>query len=68
VAALELVDVKDYFHPWFDCLTHLFSSAEMSDILSKAGCNVVGEFGVLCLCAYLPNEPTAGYPHHMQPR
>jgi S-adenosylmethionine-dependent methyltransferase len=57
VAALEMVGTKEYFHPWFDCLTPLYSSAEMSEILQAAGCELVGDYGVLCLCAYLPNEP-----------
>jgi S-adenosylmethionine-dependent methyltransferase len=57
VAALELIDTKEYFHPWFNRLTPLFSSAEMIDILRSGGCEVAGDYGVLCLCAYLPNEP-----------
>jgi len=57
VSALELVETKEYFHPWFSCLTPLFSSAEMIDILRANDCEVIGDYGVLCLCAYLPNEP-----------
>jgi hypothetical protein len=29
----------------------------MIDILRSGGCEVAGDYGVLCLCAYLPNEP-----------
>ncbi len=57
VAALNEVETKEYYHPWFSRLTPLFSSAEMIDILKPNGCEVVGDYGVLCLCAYLPNEP-----------
>ncbi len=57
VSALEMVGTKEYFHPWFNAMTPLYSSAEMSEILEAAGCEVVGDYGVLCLCAYLPNEP-----------
>ena len=57
VAALELVETKEYLHPWFDCVTPLFSSNEMGEILRAGGCEVVGDYGVLCLCAYLPNAP-----------
>lgn len=57
VAALHEVETKEYYHPWFSRLTPLFSSAEMIDILKSNGCEVVGDYGVLCLCAYLPNEP-----------
>jgi len=56
-AALKAVDTKEYFHPWFSRLTPLFSSAEMSDIFQANGCEVVGDYGVRCLCDYLPNEP-----------
>jgi S-adenosylmethionine-dependent methyltransferase len=57
VAALKVVDTKEYFHPWFNRLTPLFSSSEMIDILRANGCEVVGDYGILCLCAYLPNAP-----------
>jgi S-adenosylmethionine-dependent methyltransferase len=56
-AALEVVDTREYFHPWFDRLTPLFSSAEMVAILQENGCEAVGDYGIRCLCDYLPNEP-----------
>jgi S-adenosylmethionine-dependent methyltransferase len=56
-AALNVVDTKEYFHPWFDRLTPLFSSAEMIDILRANGCVAIGDYGIRCLCDYLPNEP-----------
>jgi len=56
-AALKAVDTKEYFHPWFNRVTPLFSSAEMMDILQANGCEVVGDYGIRCLCDYLPNEP-----------
>jgi len=57
VAALKVVDTKEYFHPWVNRLTPLFSSAEMIDILRANGCEVVGDYGIRCICDYLPNEP-----------
>jgi S-adenosylmethionine-dependent methyltransferase len=57
VAALQVVETKEYFHPWFTRQTPLFSSAEMIDILQGYGCEMIGDYGILCLCAYLPNEP-----------
>src|SRR4030065_2749430 len=57
VAALKVVDTKEYFHPWFNRLTPLFSSAEIIDILRANGCEVVGDYGIRCICDYLPNEP-----------
>lgn len=62
-AALELVETKEYLHPWFDCVTPLYSSREMGEILQAGGCEVVGDYGVLCLCAYLPNEPKFDPPY-----
>ncbi len=56
-AAQQVIDVKAYFHPWFNRQTPLFSSAEMIEILREGGCTLIGDYGVLCLCAYLPNEP-----------
>jgi len=57
VAAHQVIETKEYFHPWFNRQTPLFSSAEMSEILQEGGCIPIGDYGVLCLCAYLPNEP-----------
>jgi len=57
VSALEMVGTTEYFHPWFNAMTPLYSSAEMSQILAAAGCSLVGDYGVWCLCAYMPNEP-----------
>jgi hypothetical protein len=57
VAALKAVEAKVYFHPWFNRLTPLFSSAEMIGILKANGYEAVGNYGIRCLCDYLPNEP-----------
>ena len=56
-AALVAVDIQEYFHPWFNRLTPIFSSAEMIAILRTNGCEEVGDYGIRCLCDYLPNEP-----------
>jgi S-adenosylmethionine-dependent methyltransferase len=56
-AADQLIDIKEYFHPWFNRQTPLFSSADMIEILREGRCTPIGDCGVLCLCAYLPNEP-----------
>jgi S-adenosylmethionine-dependent methyltransferase len=57
VAAHQVIETKEYFHPWFSRQTPLFSSAEMIEILQESGCIPINDYGVLCLCAYLPNEP-----------
>jgi S-adenosylmethionine-dependent methyltransferase len=56
VAAQQVIETKEYFHPWFNRQTPLFSSAEMIEILQESGCTPIGDYRVLCLCAYLPNE------------
>jgi S-adenosylmethionine-dependent methyltransferase len=56
VAAQQVIETKEYFHPWFSRQTPLFSSAEMIEILQEGGFTPIGDYGVLCLCAYLPNE------------
>ena len=56
-AARQVIGIKDYFHPWFNRSHTLFSSAEIIDILQANGCEVVGDYGVRCICDYLPNEP-----------
>jgi S-adenosylmethionine-dependent methyltransferase len=56
-AAREVIETKEYFHPWFERVTPLYSSTEIGEILRANGCEIVGSYGVLCLCAYLPNEP-----------
>lgn len=56
-AALEKIGTQEYFHPWFDQITPLFSSSEMIEALGALGFEVVGNYGVRCLCDYLPNEP-----------
>lgn len=57
MAAQKVIETNKYFHPWFSRQTPLFSSSEMIEILQEGGCTPIGDYGVLCLCAYLPNEP-----------
>jgi hypothetical protein len=56
-AAAGVIETRNYFHPWFSRDTPLYSSAEMIAILQANGVQAVGDYGILCLCAYLPNEP-----------
>lgn len=55
--ALNAVGAKEYFHPWVNRLTPRFSVDELIDQLGQCGCSLVGHYGVLNVCAYLPNEP-----------
>jgi S-adenosylmethionine-dependent methyltransferase len=56
-AACNVVGKKEYFHPWVNRLTPRFAADEIIDQFSHLGCSLVGHFGVLNVCAYLPNEP-----------
>jgi hypothetical protein len=55
--ACNAVGVKDYFHPWVNRLTPRFSADAIIDQFGQHNCSLVGQYGVLSVCAYLPNEP-----------
>ena len=55
--AIKAVERKEYFHPWVKRLTPRFSADDFIDQLDINGCTLVGHYGVLNICAYLPNEP-----------
>ena len=55
--ARNAVGVKDYFHPWVNRLTPRFSADVIIDQFGQYNCSLVGHYGVLNVCAYLPNEP-----------
>lgn len=57
VAASEAVGTQEHFNAWFDRVLPMFSGEEVIDLLQKHGCTLAGHYGILCLCAYLPNEP-----------
>jgi S-adenosylmethionine-dependent methyltransferase len=56
-AACERVGKQEYFHPWVNRMTPRFSADEVIDQFSQNDCSLVGHYGVLNVCAYLPNEP-----------
>ena len=55
--AVEAVGMREYFHPWVNRITPRFAAEDFIDLLNDNGCSLVGQYGVLNLCAYLPNEP-----------
>ena len=55
--ACDAIGKKGYFHPWVNRLTPRFSADEIIDQFSQNSCSLVGHYGVLNVCAYLPNEP-----------
>lgn len=56
-AARKAVGAREYFHPWVSRLTPRFSAEEFIDRLEQYGCSLAGHYGVLSVCAYLPNAP-----------
>jgi S-adenosylmethionine-dependent methyltransferase len=56
-SARNAVNDREYFHRRFQRETPVFASAEVIDMLQTDQCEVVGNYGVRCICDYLPNEP-----------
>lgn len=55
--ARSAVGANEYYHPWVNRLTPRFSADELIDQFDQYSCSLVGQYGVLSVCAYLPNEP-----------
>jgi hypothetical protein len=55
--AFDAVGRKEYSHPWVNRRTPRFSADELIDQFRKHNCTLVGHYGVLNVCAYLPNDP-----------
>jgi S-adenosylmethionine-dependent methyltransferase len=55
--AIEAVEKREYFHPWVNRKVPRFSAEDFIEKLNENGCSLVGHYGVLNICAYLPNEP-----------
>ncbi len=54
--AAQAIDQTRYLHPWFNRFTPIFSGQEMIEMFARAGASLAGQYGVRCLCDYLPNE------------
>jgi S-adenosylmethionine-dependent methyltransferase len=55
--AYDVAGKKEYFHPWVNRLTPRFSADDIINQFSQNSCSLIGHYGVLSVCAYLPNEP-----------
>jgi S-adenosylmethionine-dependent methyltransferase len=55
--ARNAVGAKEYYHPWVNRLTPRFTADELIEQLAQCGCSPVAHYGVLNVCAYLPNAP-----------
>lgn len=56
-AAINAVGTQEHFYPWFNRALPMFSGQEIIDLLTECGGTLAGHYGILCLCAYLPNAP-----------
>lgn len=55
-AALDAVGTTQYPHRWFNRTVPLYSAEEMIQLLTVNGCELAGQYGIWCVCHYLPNE------------
>lgn len=55
--ARNAVGAKEYYHPWVNRLTPRFTADELIEQLDQCGCSLAAHYGVLNVCAYLPNAP-----------
>ncbi|MDH5606735.1 MAG: methyltransferase domain-containing protein [Anaerolineae bacterium] len=55
--AIKSLGIKEYFHPWVNRSVPRFSADHFIDQLNINGCTLAGHYGVLNICAFLPNEP-----------
>ncbi len=56
-ARIEAVGQKRYLHPWVNRETPRFSAADIIEQFPRLGCQLLGHYGILNVCSYLPNEP-----------
>jgi len=54
-AARASLDADEFYMPIFGVNVPLYTSEEMRERLVQAGCSVIGEYGVRCVCDYIPN-------------
>ncbi len=54
--AARAIGSREYFHPWVNRTTNMFSADEAIRALIDNGCELVGQYGIRCICDYLPDE------------
>jgi S-adenosylmethionine-dependent methyltransferase len=54
--ALGQLDATTVEATLFKVPVHRFSGNEMIELLRQAGCSTASHYGVLCVCAYIPNN------------
>ena len=56
VAAYGSLDATSAYSPTFDVPIRIHAAEELHRPLHEAGCSVVSEYGVRCVCDYVPNN------------
>jgi S-adenosylmethionine-dependent methyltransferase len=52
-AALDLIGARESYNPGFDTTLTRYAAAEMLPALQAAGCDLLGDYGVLCATGYI---------------
>ena len=55
--AIKAIGRKEYLHPWVNQLIPRFIADDLIEHLEMNDCSLEGHYGVLNVCAFLPNEP-----------
>ena len=53
----EAVGQKLFLHPSVNREVRRFAAAEIIEQFPRLGCQLLGHYGILNICSYLPNEP-----------
>jgi|WetSurMetagenome_2_1015567.scaffolds.fasta_scaffold62554_2 S-adenosylmethionine-dependent methyltransferase len=55
-SAAARIGARDYAHPWVKRNVPEFSAQEIIEELKESRCDLAGQYGISCLCSWLPNE------------
>ena len=55
--AANSIELKMRYHPWANRVIPRYAAQDLIPVLKDGCCSVVGHYGLLSLCAYLPNGP-----------
>ncbi len=55
-AAHAHLDAATIMTSIFGVQVHVYSGEELGQSLEQAGCSILGQYGLLCVCGYIPNN------------
>lgn len=55
-AALEALEARRFRTVTFDTAIQAYSAQEIADRLAALGCQVLGQYGIRCVCDYIPDN------------